>query len=82
MDLAGQAVESAEATDNHKALTDALVTMARASAQAGDPTEAAQLYDRAVALLREHGPQTSSLRSSVSWPSLLRAAATMRRPTT
>jgi tetratricopeptide (TPR) repeat protein len=59
IDLAGQAVETAEATENKKALTDALVTMARAAAQAGKPDEAREHYERAVALLREHGPQAS-----------------------
>ena len=59
IDFAERAVAAALEIDNHKALTDASVTLARAALQAGRPEEAMALYERAVELLREHGPSAS-----------------------
>jgi tetratricopeptide (TPR) repeat protein len=71
--LAGRALEAAQIADNRKAVTDALLTMARSAVQAGRPDEAIDLYERAAVPLRQQGPHARLGEVLTEWADVLAA---------
>jgi hypothetical protein len=77
--LAENAIAAAEETGNHKAVTDATLTMARAAVLSDRTDAALEMYERVATTLRDEGPRSRLSEVLTEWAEIVAATGDHQR---